>query len=220
MTGPPPKKQRLADDGRGPDSSGCDSSDDDDGALEELARALALDRSGRLAGVRGLDYSAVSYRRFLGGPETVAQVKADCLLVDSRAKQLDDTFWLPHDAVPRFGLERLAKAVFDHHTSAGGVSYPSAKSGAEWWVQVRRGTVGGTGAAGGQGGGRRCRSRGADGDRLPLGHGPRGERTGVHSLTLRRMKRLFPTSTLVRICCRSCAPTASDCTHTSRRSRT
>lgn len=153
MTGPPPKKQRLADDGRGPDSSGCDSSDDDDGALEELARALALDRSGRLAGVRGLDYSAVSYRRFLGGAETVAQVKADCLLVDSRAKQLDDTFWLPHDAVPRFGLERLAKAVFDHHTSAGGVSYPSAKSGAEWWVQVRRGTVGGTGAAGGQGGG-------------------------------------------------------------------
>ena len=36
---------------------------------------------------------------------------------------------------PKFGLERLARAVFAYHTV--GVVYPEQRSGAEWWVQIR-----------------------------------------------------------------------------------
>ena len=137
----PPAKRPRAPDPAGGEADAAARSGSEDGSdggsdIEELARALALDRSGRLAGVRGLCYDSVSYRNFLSGTEAVAAVHADCLLLDSRSKTLDDTHWLPADAEPRFGLERLAKAVFEKHTA--GASYPAAKSGAEWWVQVRR----------------------------------------------------------------------------------
>lgn len=42
---------------------------------------------------------------------------------------------MPADAVPGCGLEHVAKAIFEFHTK--GCAYPVARSGAEWWVQVR-----------------------------------------------------------------------------------
>ena len=75
--------------------------------MEELARALAVDRFGRLAGVRGLCYASTSYRDFCSA-EVVAQIKCDCLLLDSHSATSDATFWLPADAVPRSGLEYAA----------------------------------------------------------------------------------------------------------------
>jgi hypothetical protein len=107
---------------------------DSESDQEELTRALNTDRSGRLAGVRGLCYESRSFRDFLS-PEAAAAVKADCLVLDGRAAGLDATFWLPAAAKPRFGLEALARAVFEYHTA--GAVYPKERSGAEWWVQVR-----------------------------------------------------------------------------------
>ena len=46
---------------------------------------------------------------------------------------------MPADATPRFALERAAKEIFDFHTK--GCHFPLARSGAEWWMQIR--TLGG-----------------------------------------------------------------------------
>lgn len=45
--------------------------------------------------------------------------------------------WLPCKAKPRCLAESLAAAVFEHH--AAGATFDSARSGAEWWAQVRHG---------------------------------------------------------------------------------
>ena len=46
------------------------------------------------------------------------------------------TYWMPAGAEPRFGLERAAMETFEFHTR--GCQFPLARSGAEWWVQIRR----------------------------------------------------------------------------------
>jgi hypothetical protein len=51
---------------------------------------------------------------------------------------------MPADAKPRFGLERAAKEIFDFHTRS--CQFPLARSGAEWWVQIRK--LGATAPAG------------------------------------------------------------------------
>ena len=50
---------------------------------------------------------------------------------------LNSSNWLAATAEPRCALERLARAVFERHTT--GVDFNPATSGAEWWAQVRRG---------------------------------------------------------------------------------
>lgn len=42
---------------------------------------------------------------------------------------------MPANAEPRFGLEQAAKDVFEFHTK--GCRFPQARSGAEWWIQIR-----------------------------------------------------------------------------------
>ena len=115
---------------------GANSDSDSEGDLAELSRALDLDRSGRLRNVRGMQYGGGSLRNFLSA-EAAVQLKSDCLKLDRRCGRSGGalTFWMPAGATPRFGLERAAKAIFDYHTA--GAEFPSAHSGAEWWVQVR-----------------------------------------------------------------------------------
>ncbi|KAL3892878.1 MAG: hypothetical protein SGPRY_014695, partial [Prymnesium sp.] len=106
---------------------------DSESDLAELSRALALDRSGRLSGVRGMSYAPLSLLRFLP-PLASSQIREQCLRLETRGAG-SSTFWMPAEAQPRCGLERLAKAIFTRHTR--GVSFPPQRSGAEWWVQVR-----------------------------------------------------------------------------------
>ena len=62
-------------------------------------------------------------------------------MLTARSNQLcsAQTYWMPADATPRFALERAAKEIFDFHTK--GCHFPLARSGAEWWMQIR--TLGG-----------------------------------------------------------------------------
>jgi hypothetical protein len=102
----------------------------EDGLLD-----FELDRNSRLAGVRGLCYSSRSFLNFIPDDATALALRQDALHLDSRKADLSPTFWMPANAAPRFGMERLAKAVFDFHTAS--ATYPASCSGAEWWVQVR-----------------------------------------------------------------------------------
>ena len=54
--------------------------------LEELSRALDLDKHGRLRGVRGLRYESASFSNFLSAT-AAATLKADCLVLDRRESQ-------------------------------------------------------------------------------------------------------------------------------------
>lgn len=53
----------------------------------------------------------------------------------SSTMSLGGTFWVPATSTPRCGLEALALSVFRFHTV--GRSFDPARSGAEWWCQVR-----------------------------------------------------------------------------------
>lgn len=61
----------------------------------------------------------------------LSSLRRDCRIVFA----LGSSNWLAADATPRCTLERLALAVFESRTA--GVSYDPARSGAEWWAQVR-----------------------------------------------------------------------------------
>ena len=63
------------------DMGDADSEVDTDDDLNELARALDLDRHGRLAGVRGMRYACASWAGFLDAP-TAAQVSVDRVLLN------------------------------------------------------------------------------------------------------------------------------------------
>ena len=65
-----------------PTFSDVDTEDD----LEELSRALDLDKHGRLRGVRGLRYESASFSNFLSAT-AAATLKADCLVLDRREAQ-------------------------------------------------------------------------------------------------------------------------------------
>lgn len=59
----------------------------------------------------------------------------DCQLSDCGL--MPRTFWVSATGMrPRFTLEQLALDVFHHHVPSN-VRYDPAKSGAEWWVQIR-----------------------------------------------------------------------------------
>eukprot|EP01050_Picozoa_sp_SAG11_P019896 SAG11_NODE_3246_length_2583_cov_3.256844_1_plen_299_part_00 len=48
----------------------------------------------------------------------------------------DSAFWLPANLQPRCTLEAVTRALFDHHTR--GMKFDRARSGCEWWAQIRR----------------------------------------------------------------------------------
>ena len=95
---------------------------------------LCLDEHGRVQGTSdcGLDFAARAWRLRLSGARDVeAQLAADCDEIFDGVT----TFWLPATARPRCTLERLARAVFEHHTQ--GATFDAARSGCEFWAQVR-----------------------------------------------------------------------------------
>jgi hypothetical protein len=49
----------------------------------------------------------------------------------------DKAFWLPANLQPRCTLEAMAMAIFEEHTQGVG-SFDRARSGVEWWAQIRR----------------------------------------------------------------------------------
>ena len=83
----------------------------------------------KAAGANALDYRFRCATLRLAETE-VAALCADCEGVCS-------SHWLAASAQPRCALERLAHAIFVRHTE--GVQFDPARSGAEWWAQVRTG---------------------------------------------------------------------------------
>ena len=63
--------------------------------------------------------------------EQRAALTRDCRLVFA----LNSSNWLAASAEPRCSLEAVARAIFERHT--GGATYDAARSGCEWWAQVR-----------------------------------------------------------------------------------
>ena len=103
---------------------GCATANDPPAALP------ALDNAHRVAGGEALDY------RFRCGAVRLSESEAAVLCADcSMAFALNSSNWLAATAEPRCGLERLARAIFEAHTT--GVAFDPASSGAEWWAQVR-----------------------------------------------------------------------------------
>ena len=91
-----------------------------------------LDAAHRVQGGEGLDY------RFRCGSVRLSESEAAALCADcSMAFALNSSNWLAATAEPRCALERLARSIFEAHTA--GVSFDAARSGAEWWAQVRGG---------------------------------------------------------------------------------
>lgn len=69
----------------------------------------------------------------LGEVEVFDQLRRSCRLVHP----LDGSSWLPCGAEPRCLAERVAAEIFAYHTR--GAVFDPARSGAEWWAQVRQG---------------------------------------------------------------------------------
>jgi len=63
--------------------------------------------------------------------EGLMQLRRACRL----AFALDGSSWMPCKGAPRCFAESIALAIFEHHTQ--GAHFDPAKSGAEWWGQVR-----------------------------------------------------------------------------------
>lgn len=105
-------------------------------AEQELEINFRLDQDGRTTfdGAQGsLDYTPKVSQCTLPPNDLLDEWLLDCEIADSGL--MPRTFWLAHDAKPRFALEQLAQAVFQYHTQ--GVVFDPATSGAEWWVQLR-----------------------------------------------------------------------------------
>ena len=64
-----------------------------------------------------------------------SELLRDCALANSPLIT-QDTFWIGAAAAPRCALEALALAVFERHCGASPFAR-AARSGAEWWVQVK-----------------------------------------------------------------------------------
>ena len=105
--------------------------DEDDPAASE---EVSIDTLGRVAGVSdcGLDFA---FRAF---PDAVpAKLRAD-LARDCEAAFVGASFWIGASSSPRCALESLAKALFEAHAGSAVDGFDASKSGAEWWVQLRR----------------------------------------------------------------------------------
>ena len=97
-------------------------------------RAPPLDDRHRVAsaGASELDYTFKAGTLRISEADAVL-LRKDCAMVF----MLNSSNWLPAAAEPRCALERLARVIFEQHTS--GVSFNVDTSGAEWWAQVRDG---------------------------------------------------------------------------------
>eukprot|EP00854_Cymbomonas_tetramitiformis_P006931 gene6931-8267_t len=124
-----------------PQISGEASQDSEGEDSDEDAEELILDEDGRIFGPSGaIDYTFRAYDHFLQLKDVrrgkhsavMSQLISDC-----EAVFVEQSFFLPANISPRTTLEQLAQTIFAFHTE--GVNYNQEKSGAEWWVQIRRG---------------------------------------------------------------------------------
>jgi hypothetical protein len=94
-----------------------------------------------------LDYQPKTIMTNLAGPPAASSTDhhhnhcswIDDLLFDCEITDcglMPRTFWVPVDGKPRCSLEQFALNVFHHHVPMT-MKYDPAKSGAEWWVQIR-----------------------------------------------------------------------------------
>ena len=123
---------------------------------ESESDELQLDEDGRVPGgilpdnpkPPLLNYNFRTFQDFLkfdDGDPTLAEILKDAKTVftarNGRAGErysAGETYFLPAAMTPRCGLERLARAVFDLHTSElkADEDYDVNLSGAEWWTLV------------------------------------------------------------------------------------
>ena len=93
------------------------------------------------------DGSVSEYKQLLGGVFETHPLSLSCaddvwkrLEIDCESLfSADRSFWLASDAVPRCSLEAFAREIYIHQTRRFPHRRNEELSGAEWWVQVRRG---------------------------------------------------------------------------------
>lgn len=119
--------------------------DDEDASEPE---EVAIDSHGRVRGVSACvttrDAHFLDVRTKVATNALPPAVAAD-LVGDCEAAFVGDSFWLGVDAQPRCALEHLARAVFLAHARGCADRFDAKKTGAEWWVQLRRDTDEGAG---------------------------------------------------------------------------
>ena len=119
--------------------------DDEDASEPE---EVAIDSHGRVRGVSACvmtrDAHFLDVRTKVATNALPPAVAAD-LVGDCEAAFVGDSFWLGVDAQPRCALEHLARAVFLAHARGCAERFDAKKTGAEWWVQLRRDTDEGAG---------------------------------------------------------------------------
>ena len=106
---------------------------EEDGDVEDESwRMPELNVEARTASADGMCFETrMCWMQHLGDEELERMLKT-CRLVFA----LDGSSWMPSHETPRCFAERLAMAVFRHHTV--GCRFDPARSGAEWWAQVRQ----------------------------------------------------------------------------------
>ena len=111
--------------------------DDEDASEPEK---VAIDAHGRVSGVTACvttrDAHVLDVRTKVAMNALPRAAAAD-LVGDCEAAFVGDSFWLGLDARPRCALEHLARAVFFAHARGCARRFDKAKTGAEWWVQLR-----------------------------------------------------------------------------------
>ena len=103
-----------------------------------------VDADGRVAGFPGgadgkVHPPSYAFRSFPGALGHLSPSELDDLRAAARLTDMcfdNATHFVPAGAAPRNSLEALALSVFELHP-AGGVTFDPARSGAEWWVQIR-----------------------------------------------------------------------------------
>ena len=140
------------------DEDGEDKDGDErwDRLQEHGGKEIQIDVEGRIAGVSdcGLNFNFRSFPTAIGGSDASLTTKRflslEALIADCRAAFVGESFWLDANTEPRCALESLARIIFRHHIkdAAANVgdekgkadplcSFDPARSGAEWWVQLR-----------------------------------------------------------------------------------
>eukprot|EP00747_Dinoflagellata_sp_TGD_P207591 gnl/TRDRNA2_/TRDRNA2_81142_c0_seq1.p1 gnl/TRDRNA2_/TRDRNA2_81142_c0~~gnl/TRDRNA2_/TRDRNA2_81142_c0_seq1.p1 ORF type:complete len:453 (-),score=64.97 gnl/TRDRNA2_/TRDRNA2_81142_c0_seq1:16-1293(-) len=118
------------------DLSGGALSDDEEGRVDADWTMPELDDDGRTASVG----QSLCFEHRACEVTTSAEARTELLKACHLVFALDGSSWMPCTASPRCLPERLAAAVFAHHTA--GLSacsdFDPARSGAEWWAQVRQ----------------------------------------------------------------------------------
>ena len=114
--------------------------DDEDASDPE---EVAIDSHGRVNGVTACvttrDAHFLDVRTKVATNALPRAAAAD-LFGDVEAAFVGDSFWLGVNAQPRCALEHLARAVFSAHARGCASRFDARKTGAEWWVQLRRDT--------------------------------------------------------------------------------